>query len=459
MRYGLPSVARICLFQLLTLGLISPGQLVAQDSPPAGSMTFALTGDAIISRRLSPHDEPEFLAMIEAIRNSDVAFTNLEILFRNPEDGYPAAHSGGTWMTAEPFLAEELVWAGFDIVSRANNHTMDYAAGGLRSTTRWLDAAGLVHAGAGENLAEARSPAYIETRGGRVALISVASTFSDEDRAGPQRSDLRGRPGLSPLRYNTTYEVTDETLSRLRSVAEAAGLRTGGDENRMGLLGTNFAVGSDLGRHTSAHQGDLQDILAVVQDAKRQADWVIVTSHTHESDESREIPAEFFVEFSRAVVDAGADMVVGHGPHILRGIEIYQGKPIFYSLANFLMQNETIRFLPGDMYDRYGLDADGLPGELQDVRIEQSSTGGFPGNRAYWESVVAFPRFEDGSLAQIELMPIVLGFGLPRPQRGRPMAANSEDGRKIIEELAELSAPYGVTIEYDARRNLGVIRQ
>jgi len=52
-----------------------------------------------------------------------------------------------------------------------------------------------------------------------------------------------------------------------------------------------------------------------------------------------------------------------------------------------------------------------------------------------------------------------LGFGLPRPQRGRPMAANSEDGRKIIEELAELSAPYGVTIEYDARRNLGVIRQ
>lgn len=76
-----------------------------------GTMTFALTGDAIISRRLSPYKESEFIRLIEVIRSADVAFTNLEILFRTPDDGYPAAHSGGTWMTAEPVMAKELTWA------------------------------------------------------------------------------------------------------------------------------------------------------------------------------------------------------------------------------------------------------------------------------------------------------------------------------------------------------------
>ncbi len=150
-------------------------------------MTFALTGDAIITRRLSPFGKPEYLRMLEVIRSADLAFTNLEVLFHDFSEGYPATHSGGTWMAAEPYLAGELVWAGFDMVSRANNHTMDYSAGGLRATTRALDAVNMVHAGAGENLSRARAPAYLETGGGRVALISVASTFSDEDRAGPQR--------------------------------------------------------------------------------------------------------------------------------------------------------------------------------------------------------------------------------------------------------------------------------
>ncbi|MCH7717756.1 MAG: CapA family protein [Gemmatimonadetes bacterium] len=423
-----------------------------------GTMTFALTGDAIISRRLSPYKESEFIRLIEVIRSADVAFTNLEILFRTPGDGYPAAHSGGTWMTAEPVMAKELTWAGFDLVSRANNHTMDYMAGGLRSTSRVLDEAGLVHAGAGENLAEARSPAYIETAGGRVALISVASTFSDEDRAGPQRGDTRGRPGLSPLRYNTRYEVTGEAMNALREAGRAAGFTNLQDSDTMRFLGTQFVVGDEPGRHTSVNTMDMAQIVAVVRDAKRQADWVIVTSHSHESDGSREIPAEFLVEFTHAVVDAGADIFIGHGPHVMRGIEIYHGKPIFYSLANFIFQNETIRFLPGDMYERYGLDADALPGELQDTRIGSSRSGGFPGNPDYWESVVAVPQFTNGALVEIILHPVTLGHGKPRAQRGRPVLADDDAGRRIIERVRDLSRAFGVNVQYDERRNVGVIR-
>ena len=142
----------------------------------------------------------------------------------------------------------------------------------------------------------------------------------------------------------------------------------------------------------------------------------------------------------------------------MRGIEIYQGKPIFYSLANFIFQNETVRFLPGDMYERYGVSAGGHPGDVQDARIERSSTGGWPGLRDYWESVIAVPRFDDGQLSEIRLYPITLGFETPRPQRGRPKLADAESGRRIIEAIKKLSEPYGVSVHYQRDENVGVVR-
>lgn len=438
--------------------LLAPGATAAQPAAPAGSMTFALTGDAIITRRLSPYREPEFLKMIEVIRGADAAFTNAEILFHTYREGYPAAHSGGTWMAAEPHLARELVWAGFDMVSLANNHTMDYAAGGLRSTIQALEDAGLVYAGAGENLALARAPAYVETAGGRVAVIAVASTFSDEDRAGPARGDVRGRPGLSPLRYRTTYGVSRASLDALRQAAREAGARATGEGDRLVFLGQLFVAGEPTGASTAPHEGDLAEIMEAVTEARRQADWVVVTSHSHEGDGSREVPAQFLATFARAVVDAGADVFVGHGPHVLRGVEIYRGRPIFYSLANFIFQNETVRFLPGDFFAQYELPPTAHPGEAQDRRIDRSRTGGFPGDPVYWESVMAVPRFVGARLDEVRLYPITLGHGKPRSQRGRPMLASPADGRRIIEKLAELSRPFRTEIQYLPAENVGVIR-
>ncbi|MEC7769118.1 MAG: CapA family protein, partial [Acidobacteriota bacterium] len=92
--------------------------------------TMALTGDSIITRRLSVYQEPEFLEMVNLLRGADVAFTNLEMLFHDYEP-YPMHQSGGTYMRAAPALVNELVWAGFDMVSRANNHTGDYGTLGM----------------------------------------------------------------------------------------------------------------------------------------------------------------------------------------------------------------------------------------------------------------------------------------------------------------------------------------
>lgn len=420
------------------------------------SITIALTGDAIITRRLSVYEEPAFLAMVHRLREATVAFTNLEVLFHDFEpDVTPAAQSGGTYMRAHPEIAKELAWAGFDVVSRANNHTMDYDAGGMRATTRAVEMAGLAHAGAGENLSEARAPVYVETRAGRVALISAASTFPESMRAGHQRRDVRGRPGLSPIRYTTEYVIPQASLQALRELREQLGLRGGDDGDRLRMLGATFVTGERPQIVTRPHTDDLTDIVASVRDAKRQANWVIVSSHSHESAGNREVPADFVVDFARAVIDAGADVFVGHGPHVLRGIEIYKGKPIFYSLGNFIFQNETVELQPADNYEGQGLSPEALPSEFYDAR-EQRSGGGWPIDPMYWESVVAVPSFRDGRLTELRVYPVSLGYGLQRPQRGRPMLADEETGRKIIADLQRVSARFGTQIEY--LDGVGVIR-
>jgi poly-gamma-glutamate synthesis protein (capsule biosynthesis protein) len=438
-----------------------PAPAAAQEADGArfqdarGDISFALTGDAIITRRLSVYREDPFLELRELIRGATVGFTNLEVLFHEWGPGViPQEESGGTYMQADPEVAGELAWMGFDMVSRANNHTMDYGVGGMRATTRATEAAGLVHAGAGENLALARKPAYLETPGGRVALISVASTFDDPMMAGPQRKDLRGRPGLSPLRYERIYRVPGERLEALTAVAEGLyGDRPwwsppSGDTLR--LFGETFVAsgGDGYAMETRPHPGDVEAILEQVRDAERQAAWTVVSSHTHEGGTSGQVPAEFLEEFARAAVDAGADVVVGHGPHVLRGIEIYRGRPILYSLGNFIFQNETVEMQPADNYRSYGLPPSALPSDFYDRRNEASG-GGFPADAAYWESVLAVPEFRDGRLAEIRLHPVTLGHGHPRPVRGRPMLADGETGRAILEELARLSRPYGTEVRIE----------
>ena len=96
-----------------------------QSAQPREPFTLALTGDSIINQRLSVFKEPEFTRLFDLIRGADAAFTNLETLFHDYE--MPPAHeSGGTWMRTDPPILKELVWAGFDLVSRANNHAGDF---------------------------------------------------------------------------------------------------------------------------------------------------------------------------------------------------------------------------------------------------------------------------------------------------------------------------------------------
>jgi len=415
--------------------------------------TFALTGDSIITQKLSVHGEAEFEDLIEAIRSADVAFTNLEMLFHNYEP-YPAAQSGGTYMRADPTLLMDLVWAGFDMVSLANNHSVDYGIEGLLINQQWVKESGLVGAGVGGNLSMARAPGYLDSEIGRVALISCASTFPPFGLAGPSRPDVHGRPGLNPLRFTRTYQLDQEGMDALRILQTK--LNRGG---RMGAVfqGNRYELAGHPGVVTAPHEEDLREIAASIRSAKKQADWVLVSSHSHENSGNRQNPARFQIAFARASIDAGADIWLNHGPHVLRGIEIYKGRPIFYSVANFIFQNETVEFLPAENYARYGLGPEATPAEFSDHRYA-NDTRGFPVDDLNWQSVVAITTFQGDKLEKIELLPIILGQKKPRSQRGRPVLAVGEEARGIIEGLAKLSEPFGTKIIYRDGKGLILIK-
>ncbi len=447
---------------VLLAALVGPAEATAQD--PSGSLsadgmfTLALAGDAIVTRRLSPYKEPRYLDMIELVRSADVSFVNLEVLFHDYEP-YPAASSGGTYMRADPSLAKELAWAGFDMVSMANNHTGDYGADGHRLTRRHAEAAGLLTAGTGENLAEAREARFLETHDGRVALISTSSTFPEHSVAGPAKGAVRGRPGLSPLRVITTRYVERDRLERLRRSLRDLGLEELARRGELGepgeplnLLGATLRPGEESGVDSDPDPRDMAEIAAVVNNASRLAEYVVVTIHAHNQ-------GPYLKKFAHAMIDAGADVFVGHGPHYLTGIDIYKGKPILYSLGDFIFQNETLLRLPHDNYAGQGLE-DEPNAWVADFNMERyrNETVGFPTRPRIWESVVAMPTFRGEELVSLELHPISLGFGEPATVRGRPMFADRELGRKIVQDLVDASEPHGTTVEWDDARGIGFVR-
>ena len=425
------------------------------------SISFAATGDSFISRPLPPSSA--LAAIGGLLRQSDARFTNFETLTPG-ENAIPNAISGGTWASAPAQVIPDLQALGFNLFGLATNHAMDFLQAGLMATEAAMNRHSAVCAGAGANLAEAGRPRYLETANGRVALIAVCSTLHETAVAGQQRPDMIGRPGVNPLRFTTTHLLPKDQLDALMALAAVTGVNVQREiYTKEGVPDTlppgvlafgqyRFKEGQ-TGVETAARPGDVARIVATIADARRQADRVLLSLHAHEQIGSdKTLPATFLEDFSRAAIDAGADAVIGHGPHVLRGIEIYRGRPIFYSLGNFIFQNETIPVLPQDYYDKFKLD---LTASVQDAMDKRYDDGrkGFPANPWAWKSVIA-RWVDDGARAtSIALHPVALGFGEGRAQRGLPELSEEQE---VLVHLAELSARYGTQI--DIQDGIGLVR-
>lgn len=443
---------------LLAVALIAAKDPPAEaGAPVADDFTLALAGDLIYLRPMLATLEARSPDLLALLRDADVTFGNFEtnILDLNDFSGAPQAESGGTWMFGAPGIPADVKAMGFDIVGMANNHATDWGVEGMRETNHRLDAVGLVHAGTGNTLAAARAPRYVDTAGGRVGLVSTTSSFTPMSRAADAAGTVPGRAGVNALRTARDILVAPEALAQIETVAKLSGGKNGRKGDHIELFGARYAKGQAgmVGYRFKPNAADLAGNLRSIRQAHQNGNLTLFSIHNHEPGNEHQQPADFARPLAHAAIDAGADAYLGHGPHQLRGIEIYKCRPIFYSLGNFAMMNNSLDDVPADMYDQ--LEKSTTAGLTTPELLAGRNAKDFS-NPNFFESVVATVRYRGNRAVEVRLHPIELGLKSRAADKGVPRIADAATGRRILARLQTLSAAYGTTIAIEG--GVGVIR-
>ena len=435
-----------------------------------------LTGDSIIARPFLSKQKDNPLTQL--IQNTPFSFTNLEVL---PIDfkGHHAARSDGAHFAAPGAVLGDLKEAGFNLFSCANNHMLDYGETGLKELIKELEAQNAHYSGIGSTLGEASAPVYLDIDDTVVSLISCTSTVFPEAVAGTRNDFTDGRYGVNPMRYDLEYHLDDESFSHMSQIFISLGLdqmmkrsqdlgfvsRAFESDDKVlyfndfnhrvqGGINAKFVNSGVNEVKTFVNKKDMARQIEWIQEAKTRSDICIVSLHAHESKYERQFPADFIKDFAKQAVDNGADVVVCHGPHLLRGIEMYEGKPIFYSLGNFIGMNDLVKVLPEGSYERFGIDSTLLPSKVFDLRSE-GGTKGFPGVDDFWITVVPVIEYEDAGIKQISLYPVRLKNDKHVAHRGKPYLVEGNEARHIIEHVKSLSEEFGTKVEM--RGNVGIV--
>ena len=372
--------------------------------PQSTEITITLAGQSMIRSDLR-ETVPAAVPVIQGLLKGDVMFTNLEAAIAERGE---TAHEGRGFLTP-PEALDALQTFGFNLLSLSGNHAFDLKVTGIQNTIREADSRKIVHAGTGNNVAEAVAPAYLHTPKGTIALIASASGLIR-----PGGRATADRPGVNELRV------------------EAGEIENEATDDLPGAPG-----------NTPNHE-DSQRILQSIRDARQHADIVIVYQHNHvfgnhsfttiftEGMQERLAPNDWLTKWTHAEVDAGADIIVMHGAPLLHGVEIYHGRPIFYDLGNFIYNlTPTLTYIDEPMN---------------------------------WESAVAYVQFQGKNLQSISFRPIALnnvGEGQPDihnefannqflDTRGLPSPVTGARAGYILQRLADASKPFGTTIEVKA---------
>lgn len=428
-----------------------------------GSVSISAVGDLYIGKPLQHEAAPTFLQAVNRFREADVRFGNLEVQLI-PSDIPGAAQAAGAWAGAPEELASSVAWLGVNAVSTANNHAGDYGAPGLHSTHARLKQLSIPYCGTGDSLQAARQPMYIETAGGKVAILGVSSSFMPHARAGRQHSDMQGRAGLSPLRFGTHYHIDAQAFRELERILlnipvgdghrERPLARNESKDNRASLsfFGREFVQSDHFEVESWPAQADVNDIVAEIEKAKAEADWVIVSMHTHEFDSTAEEPAGFARTFTQSCISAGADAVLCHGHHGVRGVELQDGKPIFHGLGPFVFQPYLFPRQPSDFYEAYDMpDA-----SLEATYAARREAAGFFNHREHWEAMLIQLQFRHGREPDFQIYPISLWPPGNSQPDGLPHLVQGASGEHILEKIRLLSAKLGTTLSLD--HQLGILR-
>jgi poly-gamma-glutamate capsule biosynthesis protein CapA/YwtB (metallophosphatase superfamily) len=437
---------------------VSAAQPGARASQPAlqveNGFSFAAGGDLIgPNHTLAGAPDPQLQAVAGHFRAADLGFANMEgsLFDLAGFAGWQAGETGGGYPIAPAAVAGDLRSLGITVVSKANNHATDWGTEGLVATLASLHAAHVAEAGAGMTLAQARAPVYLDTRRGVAAVVDTASTFTPMSVACPPPNarygpSARGCPGISALHVRAVHLLPHAQFDELRSLV--AGLRvmspqqswSGELDSALAGQGRGDLFVGDAVFRGAASRGfawemdpdDFHAVLDGIREARRHANFVLFSIHAHEitpydnpsqgNDNDTARPASFEPALFHAAIDAGADAVVRNGPHVLGGIEIYRGKPIFYSLGSLFFEFGGTRSykVPGGMLLRF--------------------------SEAWFQTIVPVVTYRGGQVGEIRLYPMIIESS-HAPTDGRPRPADPAQAREILTRLQVMSAPYGTRIQ------------
>ena len=261
--------------------------------------TITLTGDVNLMN-VTDAAVP-FARVADVLRSADVLFGNLECcLYSGPAER--SATDEGFY--AAPTIGKALTIAGYHAVGVANN--VNYGAAAIASSLAELDRLGVLHTGAGRDSAQARAPAIVEHQGVRIGFVQRTSVYWPTNHEAGERS-----AGVAALRGHTAYQLP---LHKTRPEIPPA--------NRPGVPPV-IVTWAD-----PAYLAQYRDDIAAL---KRTVDVVVASHHWGLHGEV----LQYMTEIAHAAIDAGADLVIGHGPHVALPVELYRGKPVFYGLGSF----------------------------------------------------------------------------------------------------------------------------
>lgn len=323
----------------------------------------------------------------DVLRSGDMAFCQLEVALTERGTRLPQARHT---VRAHPATAKALRQAGFTVVSWAGNHCMDWGTEGFQDTIDALAAEEITVPGVGADIRAAREPRIVEAKGTRVAFLAYSSilpmNYWADDR----------RPGCAPMRAFTVYEQVEHDQP-----------------------GTPARV------HTYPHRDDLRALEADIASARSEADVVVVSLHWG----IHFVPAvlaDYQRDVAHAAIDAGADVILGHHAHLLKGVEVYKGRPVFYSLGNFAIDLRMTPELAAGTGFR----------EIRRLNpaweVDFDTTHCFPPDSH--KSLIVRCAFQAGALHRVSVLPVQVSRWT-RPEPLRPGDPRFEEVAGYLEEV------------------------
>ncbi|RWD40475.1 MAG: CapA family protein [Mesorhizobium sp.] len=407
------------------------------------NFTLAVTGQSLIHHDIRANSSREFQDVNVLLREADLAFTNFEGTIAGSHRGWPL--KGSAFGSSQPYVLDALQEIGFQALSLSNNHSFDLGPSGVLSTLEEVEKRGFLHGGIGRNMAEASTPSSATFSERSVSIIAMdggpGPNFMYAEDGGDDRPE---RPGINPLRLSRILEVDDETFEQLRAIRDKIGYsavdwiidyqpddKPSIDEDRELALGRAiYSRSQTCGRSVRIDEADLTRNLQSIAVAAQSGRLVIAYLHHHHWASDWLQPPDWIGDIARKCIDAGAAIFVSHGAPVLQPVEIYQGRPIFYSLGNFIFHT------------------------VADSPLWQQPE--------VWESVVGVCSFDEGNhLTGLRLYPVLIGGeeGLRDDRIERrlvPHLATGSTAERILRRVADRSQKFGSHIEIT--NGVGVLR-